>query len=624
MNKNNLEFEIRQSQLLSPFGAGSIFENGNEPVMIKDSEDWNISDENKIHDFRLEQAMDASGFVAPPIKESSDRASTTANIFPKWFFSPKTRELKSIDSWRKEIKDKNAIKFKKSPYDPKHPETSLVPVRIVCVCEHGHAQDFPWSWWAHHHMEHAKDYKNHKLFFEKVGSTGRFSDYQVTCKTCNEKSIMNVFNDNLPVPCEGKYGWKTYSSKNEKCDAKVKVMMRNASNFYFPNVFSSVNIPIAESNIASQITSHPYYGTIKVKMDRNESQDKSELLETDSLIKNLVTDLETEVLQNDSDHTQAEIHQTLLKLFEIPVEIDAMAYRKAEFDVLSGKNTSYDHNSNLLSMTQYTNEKFRDLPEAHRFGQLIDGITLVNKLEVVSALRGYSRIEPVDKESLREREHTGGTAYGQQVKEVSLKRNDGCYVGMKFLGEGIFIDFNANAIQGWLERNRDSKTFKNINEKVKHVIFEGQERYVEPGYYMLHTFSHLIIRELNLTCGYSSSALHERLYYSNDSEHPMYGLLIYTSSSDADGTLGGLVSQGLPKRLFNIINNAIEKAKWCSFDPVCIETVGQGSNSLNSAACHACCLISETSCEQMNLFLDRKTIVGELDSPIVGLFSREG
>ncbi len=138
---------------------------------------------------------------------------------------------------------------------------------------------------------------------------------------------------------------------------------------------------------------------------------------------------------------------------------------------------------------------------------------------------------------------------------------------------------------------------------------------------MIHTLSHLLIKELSLNSGYSASSLQERIYFSREDNFEMYGILLYTSSNDSQGTLGGLVKQGVPENLFSLISSAIEKAKWCSFDPICIETDGQGRDSLNAAACHACSLVSETSCEKMNVYLDRRTIIGTLEQPEIGFFS---
>jgi hypothetical protein len=56
---------------------------------------------------------------------------------------------------------------------------------------------------------------------------------------------------------------------------------------------------------------------------------------------------------------------------------------------------------------------------------------------------------------------------------------------------------------------------------------------------------------------------------------------------------------------------ALEAGKLCSNDPVCSqhEYSVHDEQPLNGAACHGCLLISETSCEQHNVFLDRSLVL---------------
>lgn len=130
---------------------------------------------------------------------------------------------------------------------------------------------------------------------------------------------------------------------------------------------------------------------------------------------------------------------------------------------------------------------------------------------------------------------------------------------------------------------------------------------------MLHTFSHLLLRQLCFECGYSSSALRERIYCSDSRNgSDMAGILIYTSDGDSEGTLGGLVRQAMPENLERLVVNTLDKATWCSNDPVCSETSGQGVDALNLAACHACALAPETSCCYGNSLLDRSTVLGNI------------
>jgi len=57
---------------------------------------------------------------------------------------------------------------------------------------------------------------------------------------------------------------------------------------------------------------------------------------------------------------------------------------------------------------------------------------------------------------------------------------------------------------------------------------------------MLHTLSHLLLTAIALECGYPASSIRERVYASDLG----YGILLYTATADAEGTLGGLVEAG--------------------------------------------------------------------------------
>ena len=87
----------------------------------------------------------------------------------------------------------------------------------------------------------------------------------------------------------------------------------------------------------------------------------------------------------------------------------------------------------------------------------------------------------------------------------------------------------------------------------------------------------------------------------------MAGILIYTAASDSVGSMGGLARQAKPEHLVSTIAGALRTADWCSLDPVCSES-RSGVNGLNQAACHACALMPETSCELYNLYLDRSML----------------
>jgi hypothetical protein len=124
---------------------------------------------------------------------------------------------------------------------------------------------------------------------------------------------------------------------------------------------------------------------------------------------------------------------------------------------------------------------------------------------------------------------------------------------------------------------------------------------------MLHSLSHLLLTAISLECGYPPSSLRERVYAWQP--NGQYGILLYTGSPDAEGTLGGLVEAG--KRIRSHVSRALEAGRLCSNDPVCAfhAPAQHDHQPLLGSACHGCLLISETSCEQHNDFLDRALVV---------------
>jgi hypothetical protein len=135
---------------------------------------------------------------------------------------------------------------------------------------------------------------------------------------------------------------------------------------------------------------------------------------------------------------------------------------------------------------------------------------------------------------------------------------------------------------------------------------------VFPGlpYYLLHSISHMLLSTIAVECGYPASSLRERVYALDG----RFGILIYTGSSDAEGTLGGLVETA--RDIKRHMRRALDAALLCSNDPVCAHhaPAEHDQQPLHGNACHGCLLVSETSCEQQNDFLDRALVVPTIES----------
>jgi len=176
-------------------------------------------------------------------------------------------------------------------------------------------------------------------------------------------------------------------------------------------------------------------------------------------------------------------------------------------------------------------------------------------------------------------------------------------------GEGLFFTFDYELLAKWASQNSVKSRFDSI-QRYQDNFYESDNG-VTPIYVLLHTLSHLLIKELTFFCGYGQASLQERLYVSSDEDTKMAGILIYTASGDSEGTLGGLVRMGKPGYLEEVVSTALEKAMWCSNDPVCSESAdGQGASGESPASCYACTLLPETSCESFNRQLDRGLVIG--------------
>ena len=184
-------------------------------------------------------------------------------------------------------------------------------------------------------------------------------------------------------------------------------------------------------------------------------------------------------------------------------------------------------------------------------------------------------------------------------------------------GEGIFLSLHEQALHDWENTHQISARSRELSFNFKQYQADRSDdrtqRQPFPGirYVLLHSLAHALIRRLCLDAGYSSSALRERIY-SASGAHPMAGLLIYTASSDSEGSLGGLVDQATPDRLGPVLLAALREAELCAQDPLCGAGELGGAGGLNGAACHACLLLPETSCEASNRFLDRAILVETL------------
>ena len=270
------------------------------------------------------------------------------------------------------------------------------------------------------------------------------------------------------------------------------------------------------------------------------------------------------------------------------------------------------------ALTEAKEELGSDVPEGDFFARslprpiwdaswmsAIERIVLVHRLREVVAQLGFTRFEAAGPDIQGE--------LSLDVKRAPLALDTSWLPAVENRGEGVFLLLNSDAVNRWVTRPAVQERGKQLSRgfeswKAEH---EGSAR-MFPGlpYYLLHSFGHLLLTSISLECGYPASSLRERVYALQD----RYGILIYTGSSDAEGTLGGLVLAG--RDVKRHVRRALDLAALCSNDPVCAHHAADRPDHqpLLGSACHGCLLISETSCEQHNDFLDRSLVVPTVES----------
>ena len=239
----------------------------------------------------------------------------------------------------------------------------------------------------------------------------------------------------------------------------------------------------------------------------------------------------------------------------------------------------------------------------------------VHRLREVLALMGFTRFEAVTPDINGE--------YETDVERAALAVEPKWFPAIENRGEGIFIQLRAKSVTNWLERNGVKNRVEQLRAGHLRWMEHRKSKKAFPGgpYVLLHTLSHLLIQSLSMRCGYPASSIRERIYA--DAEGDRYGILLYTGSPDAEGTLGGLVQEA--RHIERHLTYALRTGALCSNDPICAHHApGESMEGrwLHGAACHGCALVAETSCEMRNDYLDRALVVpvlGESDAAFFGV-----
>lgn len=599
--------KLRRSGLVSTFGPGALvdFRDGDAAVsgVVAGLEEWDrnfgpagIAHPQSTYEPRLMQKLQRrgfaiSGFRLPPVMADQDlrkyRERLVAAEFPHWHQCPRCNRIGPSGLWAQPI---NRAALQCPECSGGHP-AYVVPVRFIMTCEHGHLQDFPWHRWVGH--ESGCKGQNGFLLLEpkRAGLAGLI----VSCPVCSaNRSLEGIFGEQIwasvGLRCEGLRPWLA-GANQPGCQKTPRAMQRGATNLYFPVTESSLDIPPWADRLQADLGQ--FWSPIVTVADREQRR---------AFIRTLAGTVLRQTLQAynwTADRLVDEIEGRLDSLAETAEEdLRVAEYRQFR----QGQDTPRDQATQFEIRVETVPENLRPW---------ISRVVRAVRLREVRALTGFTRINPpADLES-------------DAIAKLSAGNVD-WLPAVEVFGEGVFIDLDRDRLNSWANdatvKARAAQIGQLWSDEFK-ARFDSEPKWKPSARFLLvHTFAHAVMRQLSLDCGYSTAALRERLYV-DDEDPGMAGLLIYTSTTDADGTLGGLQRQGKPELLRRTIPAAIHAMDWCSSDPLCIEGHMAAPESASGAACHACVLAPETACEHFNRLLDRALLVGTPDHPEAGFFS---
>lgn len=615
--------KVRPTQLITTYGPGAFVQTENDSVMVMAIDFWHHRDEyiQKNHVY-IQKITKKDHFRMPYVDETSSR-SIACISFPRWGYCSNSKcQLLQFH--------KDAPRSENGFFCKHHPSSSLLPARLVTVCNRGHVDDFPWIEWAHSNHKNPRPICDEpKIKWTGGRQTSSISNFKLKCQCGAENSMskttshegIELYDEEKAKKgehpfttycCTGELPWlerketckKIGSDKNDECSTEIPIgIIVRSTSLYYSKIIRGIIIPELAHPIIKYLQSTEYKIHKSSPMfNRATDEEKAEdILESKKDWKEVKKYTIKQIVDFMSKLTDREGESS-----EINTELDL---KKIEYDDLIHNENFEDEQ--IEKEIEIQNVKLDDAEKKY--------FKIVRRLDILTALeipRYFTRLKPPGEINVKDKKFQNETicsieVAGKTKSGRKYEKNNWLPCVIK-KGEGIFLIFNEDFIKKCMNENV-KKRLDAIVEN--HQSWEKLTQWpstlnIDRQYIFLHSLSHLLIKELALRSGYSEASISERIYSSEN----MVGILIYTTSS-GDGSLGGLVRQA-EDNLLSILQNALEKARVCSRDPICINEDPKKMGvklplhlAQNGSACYGCMMLPETSCEYFNKMLDRRVLV---------------
>ncbi len=570
--------ELQPNQFITSFGPGSIIDAVNDSVTVLDLDYWKKSKNcgQKIKDSRLARFLNVANFYKPKTGTAND---IPVVPFPCFHVCSDKKCGFLFDIRKKENFDSELYEKKNGLVKCPKCGKQAYPARLITICKAGHMDDFPWSWWVHKGNSNCKE--NLKLY--SSGKTSTLAELNVECLECGAKrSLYGATAANIASgwTCTGHFPQRPLF-KNIECKSQAVFSQRGASNVYFSVTKSALSLPEWTSEIMEDISEHQEAIEVFVEALGEQGLEKAyEKYFSQKYRKDEFLDAwkkSNEKIESFSD-IKSEEYQTIIHHKEAENQ-NKNFYFKAEDEKISEKLNPY-------------------------FSRIIR----IHRLREVVALVGFTRLSSPEPDF----------DDGEEIVKLNVNKNDRWLPALEIYGEGVFLELKEKKLETWLQNPLVQKRSLEYQKfYCEYCKSRGWKNFAlrDAKYVLLHTLSHLLIKQMSLSSGYASASLKERIY----SGENMCGILIYTGTAGKEGSLGGLVELGKTQKFERLLSDALENALTCTTDPECFEREPNPKN-LNGSACHSCCMISETSCECGNRLLDRALAVPLMEKEEIAFF----
>lgn len=600
---------IRLSHVVSQSGIGAIVRGPHALVIVHDTRQWtdrlDKTAGNEIpYVERVRAALGISQTLrTPPVASELAHSQIEgiclpASRFPSWMRCPRCGAL-----YRRPWLDPSASNPPRCVDKNCNTHPQLEQLSWVLAHPNGYVDDVPWHYLAHFGARNPHQ-KGCKVEVQLRLIDRGYEDRTLRCIACSAENRFRG-DERLGFGQGRMQPW----TKDDKVpggasndNAQAQVLAINDTRVYAPLTDTALVIP-PESRVRKGTVVDLLY---RSSGKRAEIDAASTPLAKKSVLRTLATAFRCTV--EDIKVALADIKAGYPMYGDNPTPGQLL---ESEYDAFLERLPDQKDDEDLV--TQHLAKDWQNLKAGNGMtpsvSQCIDGVSnlvRIDRLKVIRVFKGFSRL--------------GGGDDGAIVPPDVVGQSD-WLPAIELYGEGIFITLNEHRLHAWEQTGGTLARLQALMPRFRQSE-RDRPNALTARFMLLHTLSHLLARQIESESGYPAASLTERIYCSI-APKPMAGILIHVAVPDIAGSLGGLAELAEPKRFLGALVRALEHAQWCSLDPVCRESQGQGPGLLNRAACHACTLVPEPACDYGNTLLDRCFVKGDAETGLPAFFEMD-